>query len=250
MSDDKHEASAPVARGADSWVARAWRTLSDAGLEEDRPELFVPGDPHRSPMLARVKVASGCGCRPGAPCIPDLALTSPVRGAGRTAAAKRRASGTAQTKVRISSVCCAAQVPQVDRIITTMPGVKKLVVNLVTRTAYIDHDVSVVSPQAIVEKLENYKWKPCLLPCGACGGVHSCEDECTAESKVCDDGGSTAKGKGRSQQSAGGGSCGGGSSGGGGCGGGGGGGGCGGGGGGGGGSGGSGGSGGGGGGSG
>lgn len=62
-------------------------------------------------------------------------------------------SNIGRSQLFVSRICCPREVPIIRDIVEPLEGVKKVSINVTTKTVYVQHDLSAVSVQRIAEAL-------------------------------------------------------------------------------------------------
>ena len=55
---------------------------------------------------------------------------------------------------KVDGICCSSEVPAVQGIINPLHGVKNVIINVTTKTVYVDHDLLTTSAQDIADALD------------------------------------------------------------------------------------------------
>mmetsp|Transcript_45526 Transcript_45526/g.88936 ORF Transcript_45526/g.88936 Transcript_45526/m.88936 type:complete len:1318 (-) Transcript_45526:120-4073(-) len=58
-----------------------------------------------------------------------------------------------QSSFVVEGICCSSEIPEVESIVSPMPGVARVKINVTTKTLYVDHDLLEISAKAIEDKL-------------------------------------------------------------------------------------------------
>lgn len=60
-----------------------------------------------------------------------------------------------RTTMRVEGICCPSEVPLIENILSTLPGVAKVSVNVPNRLTIVEHNPSLTSPATLVNELNN-----------------------------------------------------------------------------------------------
>ena len=71
-----------------------------------------------------------------------------------------------RTRLRVQGICCSSEVPAVRAILTPLPGVRKLGINIATKVVFIDHDPQVISATLLMGALNAEKFGAEILTDG------------------------------------------------------------------------------------
>jgi copper chaperone CopZ len=61
------------------------------------------------------------------------------------------------SRIKVLKICCASETKMIEKIVRPLPGVTEVRVNVVTKTAYVDHDIALCSTQQISDALNQSK---------------------------------------------------------------------------------------------
>eukprot|EP00657_Telonema_sp_P-1_P002770 TRINITY_DN16423_c0_g1_i1.p1 TRINITY_DN16423_c0_g1~~TRINITY_DN16423_c0_g1_i1.p1 ORF type:complete len:229 (-),score=61.83 TRINITY_DN16423_c0_g1_i1:129-815(-) len=68
-----------------------------------------------------------------------------------------------KTKITVKGMCCSSEIPQLESILKTLPGVATVLINAITNEATIEHDPKLTSPDALVLALNQGAFKGSAL---------------------------------------------------------------------------------------
>ena len=63
--------------------------------------------------------------------------------------------GTGKSQFHVEKICCASEIPAINKILEPMEGVRKVAINVTNKFVYVDHDTATVSAQALCDALNN-----------------------------------------------------------------------------------------------
>lgn len=128
-----------------SFSASEWLRHPDFDVAAGGVAVIRPGAP-RSPSGSAPTTSEA-----SATVLDDV--VRPIEGSLPLAAQPVSEPVVKQTRIKVEKICCASEVKLVEKILAPMSGVVKLACNIMTKTAYIDHDIAQVSSQAMADAL-------------------------------------------------------------------------------------------------
>jgi len=63
--------------------------------------------------------------------------------------------GSGRSQFYVDKICCASEIPQINKIFEPITGVSKVSINVTTKNVYVDHDTAIVSAQALCDALND-----------------------------------------------------------------------------------------------
>lgn len=64
------------------------------------------------------------------------------------------ASSSGKSSFFVSGICCASEIPAINKILEPLKGVKKITINVTNKTVYVEHEFAQMSAQGVKEALE------------------------------------------------------------------------------------------------
>ena len=65
------------------------------------------------------------------------------------------AGGSGRSQFHVEKICCASEIPAINKILEPIDGVTKVAINVTTKFVYVDHATSTVSAQALCDALND-----------------------------------------------------------------------------------------------
>ena len=72
------------------------------------------------------------------------------------------ASTVGRSQLFVEGICCASEIPAIDRILVPLKGVSKVSVNVQGKLAYVSHDTQVISAQQLCDALNENAFGACV----------------------------------------------------------------------------------------
>ena len=80
---------------------------------------------------------------------------------------KVKANISCRSRLRVSGICCPAEIPPIRSILKPLPGVRKLGVNVATKIVFIDHDPTIITAELLAAALNEQRFGAAIDTDGA-----------------------------------------------------------------------------------
>ena len=80
--------------------------------------------------------------------------------------AKKKEVLSCRSRLRVEGICCSAEIPFVRSLMKTLPGVRKVGVNVATKVVFVDHDPHATTAQVMANALNEVKFGATIVTDG------------------------------------------------------------------------------------
>jgi len=84
---------------------------------------------------------------------------------------------TCRTRLRVSGICCPAEIPPIRNILRPLPGVRKLGVNVAIKMVYVDHDPTIITAELLAAALNEHRFSAEIETDGASSSLPTNDDD-------------------------------------------------------------------------
>lgn len=93
-----------------------------------------------------------------------------------SATSKIKSNISCRSRLRVSGICCPAEIPPIRSILKPLPGVRKLGVNVATKIVFIDHDPTIITAELLAAALNEQRFGAAIETDGAASSLKANSD--------------------------------------------------------------------------